>query len=220
MYNIKKTNRKKTISFIVKEGYVLVICPKQTSDSYIKKILKIKTNWIEKKLKEQNEYRKKKMKAFEEGEVFFCFGKKLILSLDTSKRQNIKIKEGKLCVRTNRTNNNIKKMVELWYKKQFKEYLDTNINKIAKYTNIDFNSFKIGNYKRKLGSCNANGDLTFNWKIVMMPEEVINYIIIHELCHIKHFNHSREFWGLVEEFLPDYKVYNDWIKKNVNIIHW
>ena len=85
---------------------------------------------------------------------------------------------------------------------------------------INFNSIKYRNYKRKLGSCNLTGDLAFNWRIVMIPKEVINYILVHELCHIKHFNHSKDFWHMVGEYIPEYKNYNIWLKKNINMMHW
>ena len=84
--------------------------------------------------------------------------------------------------------------------------------------NVKYNSVNIKFYKRKLGSCSYNGKLAFNLKIITLPKKVIDYIIVHELCHLKHFNHSKDFWCLVEKYCPDYKDQKKWIKKNQNYI--
>ena len=79
---------------------------------------------------------------------------------------------------------------------------------------------KIKNFKKRLGSCSIKGEIVFNWKIIMFPRDIIDYIIIHELSHLIYFNHSKNFWNTVEKFCPDFKGHKDWIRKNLEMISW
>ncbi|PPR26160.1 MAG: hypothetical protein CFH34_01109 [Alphaproteobacteria bacterium MarineAlpha9_Bin4] len=112
----------------------------------------------------------------------------------------------------------IKNKLEYWLKTDLEIYLDKKLKVFKKLMRVDYDSFYIKSFKRRLGSCSYSRKLSFNWKIVMMPRIVIDYIIIHELSHLKHFNHSKEFWELVERFCPDFKEHKNWIKKNQNLI--
>ena len=81
--------------------------------------------------------------------------------------------------------------------------------------NFNYQNIKIGNQKTRWGSCSKKGNLNFNYKIVHLPEHLLNYLIVHELCHLKEFNHSREFWQLVEKVIPDYKVCRKQLRSNI-----
>ena len=85
---------------------------------------------------------------------------------------------------------------------------------------VNYKGFSIKFYKSRLGACTHTGYLKFNWKIVMFPKEIIDYVIVHELCHLRHFDHSKKFWKLVEIHCSDYKDKIAWIKINFNMLHW
>jgi predicted metal-dependent hydrolase len=74
-----------------------------------------------------------------------------------------------------------------------------------KFYNFEFNRISIRNQKTRWGSCSKNRNLNFNYKLIYLPEKLANYIIVHELCHLKEFNHSENFWELVSKLNPDYK---------------
>ena len=80
--------------------------------------------------------------------------------------------------------------------------------------NVRYNSVKIKNYKSRWGSCSSKGDISFNWKIIFAPENIIEYLVVHELSHLIHFNHSKLFWSKVEEFQYNYKENRKWLKEN------
>jgi predicted metal-dependent hydrolase len=91
-------------------------------------------------------------------------------------------------------------------------------NKVDKYSlelGLDYKKISIRNQKTRWGSCSKDGNLNFNYKIIFLPDHLQNYIIIHELCHLKELNHSKEFWNLVEKICPDYKKYRQELK-NIN----
>ncbi len=76
---------------------------------------------------------------------------------------------------------------------------------LAEHTCLKPQSIKIREYRSRWGSCNARGNITFNYRIHMLPRDLQDYIIIHELCHLQQMNHSANFWRLVETYIPDYK---------------
>jgi len=92
----------------------------------------------------------------------------------------------------------------------FQERIDFWQNKMA----LQMNSIKIRSYKSRWGSCSNHGDISLNWKLVAAPLAVIDYVIIHELSHIVHMNHSKDFWQLVESHCTDYLVLRKWLKKH------
>ena len=86
--------------------------------------------------------------------------------------------------------------------------------KFSQIMNVRYNSVKIKNYKSRWGSCSSKGDIFFNWKIIFAPENIIEYLVVHELSHLIYFNHSKLFWNKVEELQYNYKENRKWLKEN------
>ena len=74
---------------------------------------------------------------------------------------------------------------------------------------------KVANQKRRWGSCSARGALRFSWRMARLPEDVFDYIVVHELAHLKQMNHSPRFWSVVESVCPNHKSHRRWLRKNV-----
>jgi len=77
---------------------------------------------------------------------------------------------------------------------------------------VEFGRVAIRDQKSRWGSCSAKKNLNFNWKLIMAPPEALDYVVIHELCHLIEFNHSARFWGLVEKQMPEYEAWKKWLK--------
>jgi len=84
----------------------------------------------------------------------------------------------------------------------------------AKLLQVDYGRITIRNQKSRWGSCSSKGNLNFNCLLMLTPPEVIDYVVVHELCHRKEMNHSVRFWNEVEKILPDYRERREWLKKN------
>jgi predicted metal-dependent hydrolase len=91
-------------------------------------------------------------------------------------------------------------------KHQARVLVKEKITQINKFYNFSFNRICIKNHKSRWGSCSKKGNLNFNYKIIHLPVELAEYIVVHELCHLKELNHSSRFWALVARAVPDYKA--------------
>ena len=108
-----------------------------------------------------------------------------------------------------------------WYQKQAKEYFTEKIKLISKEINIPYKKFTVKDYKSKWGLCfYSKAEISINWRLIMAPESVSRYVIIHELCHLVQPNHSKNFWKLVEDFFPDYKDNKQWLKNKGFLLHF
>lgn len=82
----------------------------------------------------------------------------------------------------------------------------------ARIMGVEYGRITIREQKTRWGSCSSNHNLNFNWKLVLAPREVLDYVVVHELCHLKEMNHSPQFWAEVEKIQPDYRVRRKWLK--------
>lgn len=84
---------------------------------------------------------------------------------------------------------------------------------------VKYNNVRIKEQKTRWGSCSKKGNLNFNWKLIIAPDWILDYIVVHELCHLLFLNHSREFWNLVGEYMHEYKAARIWLKDNYNSLN-
>lgn len=105
------------------------------------------------------------------------------------------------------------KELKKFYFDNLKGELEKHLKKYSKLLNVKYKEYKITETKTTWGTCNSSKKLTFNLKLAMAPKEVIEYVVVHELAHLKHMNHDRSFWSLVGKYVPDYKDRQNYLKK-------
>lgn len=107
--------------------------------------------------------------------------------------------------------------------KFLKEILLEDITDVAEFLskkhNLHFSKIRITNNKSKWGSCSSQKVISFNWRLIFAPKEIVDYLVVHEMCHIAEMNHSKNFWDLVESILPEYKSAKSWLKLNGGRLH-
>lgn len=106
-----------------------------------------------------------------------------------------------------------RQLLERWFRKQASRILTDKAEKFGTLVGVSFGTVRIKDQKSRWGSCSSKGNLNFNWRILMAPEAVCDYVVIHEVCHLKHMNHSPEFWLLVGTVCPEYRRYRKWLKE-------
>ena len=108
--------------------------------------------------------------------------------------------------------------MERRYREAAKEYFPKRADYYAQQLGVSYERIRIAGQKTRWGSCSSKGTLSFNWKLMLAPPKVLDYVVVHEICHLKEMNHSPRFWRLVEELMPDYKEYRKWLKENGNTL--
>lgn len=107
-----------------------------------------------------------------------------------------------------------KHFLEKKYRQIAKRYIPERVAYFQQFTGGTYNTIAIREQKTRWGSCSSNGTLSFHWRLMMAPPHVLDYVVVHELCHLTHMNHSKAFWELVEKVMPDYKLYRNWLKEH------
>lgn len=106
------------------------------------------------------------------------------------------------------------KRLEALYRKAAREYFPKRVSHYAHILGVTYGKISIRDQKTRWGSCSSEGNLSFNWRLILAPPDVLDYVVVHELCHRKEMNHSPRFWSLVESLMPDYKKQRKWLKEN------
>lgn len=214
--SIKRTNRLKTVSLKVKNQEVVLSVPKFVTDSEIDNIIERKINWIRNKLaiEKTNSFNIKR--KYENGEKFLYFGSEYSLKIKHSNSDNVYLDNNIIFVEVKNNSKaiHIRNILNNWYIAESKKYLIKTTNYYEVLIGVSVNKLIFGKYKSKWGSCNSKKTISYDWRIIMAPLEVIHYLIIHELCHIKHLNHSNDFWKTVEKYMANYKLQKKWLKTN------
>ena len=139
-------------------------------------------------------------------------GKKMQIIFEEDILNKILVQKNNIIIKSH--NNSHEKMLKKWLVNQIlmhsKNYVDT----VSKSLRLNIKELKISNSFNYWGSCNSAGVIHLNWRLIFAPIQVLEYIIVHELCHLKEFNHTKNFWMLVKKFCPDYKNQILWLKKN------
>lgn len=213
---VKKSARRKTMAIKVNNDGVFLhipdILPIEIATAFVEK----KASWIEKKL--QFTRQQADLNQFNDGDMLLFLGEQYRIQIQTQaeiKKPSITL-QGKHALLTNATtalSSEVRyKIIKQWYRQQANDYLIQRSLELSHHCRLKANSFQVRTYKARWGSCSHDGHIRYNWKIIQAPKAVIDYLIIHELCHIQEHNHSAAFWALVSRYCPDYKRQRQWLK--------
>jgi len=222
-FTLLKTKRK-TIGIIIdRNGEVRVHAPYRVSEKQICEAVKKRANWIIKKVNEVKARNSNlTCRQFVSGEKLLYHGKEytlVIMERDFGKPE-VLIKEDFMEVYIPRGlpaeigKQVIKETLIKWYRQRFAETAKEKLEKYSKQLRTAPCKTMIKSQKTRWGSCSKKGNINLNWRLIMAPDNIIDYVIVHELCHLKVMNHSKDFWNLVKSVLPDYPERRKWLKEN------
>ena len=212
---IEKTERRKTVSiFIERDGSVRVLAPASASDETIETAIKSKEYLIFTKLAKWKELNQGKInREFVNGQSFLYLGRNYRLKLTESQDVPLKIKGGFFLLDKNHLSK-AEKVFKDFYKEKallkIKERIKVHEDKFS----IKPTSVKVLDLQNRWASCTPKNGLNFHWKCVMAPVKVLDYIIMHEMVHLKYPNHSADFWNELDKKMPDFMEQENWLKRN------
>ena len=184
----------------MKHGNVVVKAPIGMRNETINHFVEEKQAWIRDKLFLINKT-KVKFDDVVHYQRFLLYGNKYSLILDNVKKIETNDKF-QIIMPQKIDREKILKTLKNWYKKIAKQILEDRLKFIESRIKLKSSLLRISDSKGRWGSCNSKGVITFNFRVIMLPPAIIDYVIIHELCHLVEMNHSKNFWKLVETFLP------------------
>ncbi|MGB1198941.1 MAG: M48 family metallopeptidase [Thalassotalea sp.] len=228
-------SKRKSIALQVLAGKVIVRAPLLTSINYIERLLTKKLSWIEDKINRQD-CDKQNLNQFVDGGKIWFNGKQHPLTVTKAVKNSIIFNENGFLItlknarhkpsKTDQssasdiTASRIKKMIEVWLKQQAQRYLIPQTKKLSIQMSLTPMAINIRQYKARWGSCNSLGNIQFNYLLMMAPQWVVDYVIVHELSHLAHLNHGSEFWQLVEKHYPEYQSAKHWLKSHQQQLQW
>lgn len=217
---VRSKNRKRTMTLkIERDGTAVILVPEKTPKSEIDRFFRSKIDWITRKL---SEYRStpgamKAPRLFVPGDRFLYLGEEFPLEMIDGVRKKLVLSKGvfKLC---SDHNADPRQLFIDWYKQRAREIFTERVAHYGRQLGLEPSGIRISSARTRYGSCSPDNSLSFSYRLVMAPYSVIDYIIIHELAHIRIKNHSKRFWEYVGKLMPDYKERKLWLTQKGHLL--
>jgi len=190
----------------------VVRVPYLTPKKLINEIIERKAGWIKKHVKSYSSATSVRLeKKYSEGEMHFYLGKEYCLKFFHSEKYCVFNDEQYINIGLKGPHDSVKvrELLYKWYKKEATKICGEMLREaLERYKVYNFtpSGFIVRNMKRRWGSCTAKGKITLSTELVKVPEKCIEYVILHELCHLRHHNHGQEYYNLLKEIYPDWKT--------------
>ena len=204
-----KYGKRRTIAVSVRGGEVIVHVPEAYAYSATirrrtEEFLRLKSAWIERKLAEERTATEECLPGLSRHKTPYLFG--TLLPVVQFDGKSAKFDGKTLFVPAVSTADALNDALIRWYKRYAKTALEKRLSAISAQCGIKYNSFGITSARRKWGSCSSSGKVLLNYRLVVLPMRLVDYVILHELCHMKVLDHSAAFWANLAAFMPDYKM--------------
>ena len=223
-------SQRKSLALKVVDGRIVIRAPYHTSQQYIDAILAKRKPWIEQVRVKQADHAQTQNLLCDNGRIWLR-GKLHHLEVIESDEHRVELIDAKLSVKvksrtyhrkvqSKKLNTHIKKVLEQWLAEQASLVLYPKLEKFSQLTGLFPQAINIRQFKARWGSCDNFGKVQLNYLLMMVPEPVIDYVVIHELCHLKHLNHSSQFWQLVALHCPEFENAKSWLKDHQAKLIW
>ena len=208
-------SRRKTYSLeVTRKGELLVRAPLFMTDRQIEKIVLEKSEWIVQKMElVRRRQAEAPLHTFQDGEQFPFLGENYPLMKKSGQKTALSFADHTF-VLDSRHLQTAASIFESWYRKQARIHFSARISELAPGLKLQPNVLRISSARTRWGSCSTRGTISLSWRLIMAPPHIIDYVIIHELIHLRHPNHSAQFWAAVETHYPNHKAAKLWLKTN------
>jgi len=212
--NIYRSKRKTLALFVDLHGNLIVKAPMRLPEGKIFDFVKSKRNWIlarQQQIK-QNSYINRNVITHNS---FLMLGQETVPMFSQKTKQIIR-QDGVLLIPAKFSGEQVLKKVEKWFRQQAETILTERVRYFSNRLNMQPSAVAINNNKTRWGSCDTRRKINLNWRAVMLPPNLFDYIVVHEFCHMLEFNHTKNFWAIVETILPDWRI----LRKHLKQMNW
>jgi hypothetical protein len=203
---------------VTRNGELIVRAPYNTPLPFIEHVINRKSLWIIKKLNEAASMPQYETRKFSEGELFMYLGNQYPLSIIENNKSAVRFVEDTIYI-SSKAFLNAERNIIRWYQTEAYKVLTERTEYFSASVNMKPSSIRLSGAKRRWGSCGRKGNINYNWRLIMAPLEILDYIVVHELAHLRHHNHSKQYWNLVFSIMPEYKSRELWLKKNGHLLN-
>lgn len=215
-YIAKRSGRAKYVRLEVRpEMGLIVIIPRFYQPERIPDLLREKLRWVSANLKKyEHTKRLTNDRVLQCGDTVPYLGREMEVVTQPSNgdSDSVTVEQNRLVVSLKAESNRLDQALERWYREQVAQLLPEKVERLSVNMGLTCGRLSIRGQKTCWGSCSGKGNISLNWKLIMAPEAVIDYVIIHELAHLKELNHSRMFWQLVSKYCPEWREHKQWLK--------
>lgn len=209
---VKRSKRKTLSIYVERDGTVSILAPDSLSEEELHQVVEKKKYAVHKhhaKWQELNAARSRR--EFVNGQSFLYLGRNYRLRIEPG--TGLKLTNGYFVIGKSELSR-AKELFSSFYKEKGMATVAERVKKFAPRLGLSVGKVRVMELKHRWASCAASGNLNFHWKVTMLPLSVIDYIVVHELAHHKHRNHSTAFWNEVDKLLPDYRQRVKWLSEN------
>jgi len=218
-YTVKRSRkRRKTISLQISNNSEVTICaPYFTPAGEINRFVREKQNWIQRAIQKQTSLRTKE-KEYTTGELFYYLGESFPLEVffEESARKGLVFWRDRFYLNSPDAAVDGMSFFVSWYKTKAREHLSQRVDFFSRELSLQPRQVKITSAGKRWGSCSEDNNLSFGFRLIMAPPAVIDYVVVHELMHIREKSHSSKFWKLIEAVMPEYKIHRHWLNEEIS----
>lgn len=203
---LKRGVKRRRAVLTVDESGLTVSVPLRTSDRYISRFLEDSASWVLRKL-ETWESRKPRPRLWQDGELIDYLGRQLRLALAAGRYPLVQLQDGDilaLSLPDPYAPDTVRAALVKWYKRHAQAHFGARVEHYSTQLAIEAPRVLISNARTRWGSCNANREVRLSWRLMQGAPHIVDYVVAHELAHLRHMNHSARFWRVVERLCPDY----------------
>lgn len=217
-YLLKLSSKRKTVSVEVAECRVTVRAPMKIEEAFVSQWVLSHRQWVLKKLEQQRMVQTQiPVPEYNSGSQFILLGKKYTLEIVKGSKSAVVQGDNVITVvygsRMSSDPDSIRKILSRWCRTRAQELLIAKTRAYAAKLGVSIESIAFRQTRTKWGHCTKSGKIQYNWLIILAPEAIVDYLVVHEVCHRVHMNHSKPFWRLVESLCPEYDLSRRWLKR-------
>lgn len=214
-FHVHRSDRRKTIEITVeRSGDLSIVAPSTVPVKQLVSFVEEKLLWVHTKVEEKARLQQRApRKEFVEGEGFLYLGRSYRLRLVDNQLVDLSLTNGRFCLRRSSIHRGRDIFVS-WYTRRAQKWFEKQVAELSNRMGVTVHEVKVQDLGFRWGSFSSDGRVSFHWKAILLPPRIAQYVVVHELAHAYHPDHSANFWIMLEQHLPDWRRRKDWLAEN------